>query len=446
MSLSAGKDSMFLLHALRGLAGEYGLEIGIFHLNHLTRGAESDLDESHIERYARLNAIEIIVKRHDFTTDPHPGESFEEYARKIRYRLAGETAAARGYNKIATGHTMDDNVETVLMRVFGGTGIYGLQGIPPKRGTIIRPLLAVTSDEIYGFLKDHTIEFREDSSNNDLSYTRNFIRHEVIPLVRKRFPMIGNSVSSLIELAGENVALIDGLLQENYKDLLTVSGDSVYIDAGILADNYPAFCYVVSRAIRDHFRHPVNRSMLDEIHSKYMVDRANISIYADKSICVNKIFKEGKSRLKMSPQTGEDRQDLTWEYRIDLENFQEAVLVLREIGISITVKTVDYGYFEKFIKNGSYIFLALENSVKTIYIRNRRKGDRIKTEQGTKKIKDLLIEKKLDGASKDQVPLFVSGDSIAACMPGFLFDIPNRVSSDFIVDKKSKKVLVVFKN
>jgi tRNA(Ile)-lysidine synthetase-like protein len=186
--------------------------------------------------------------------------------------------------------------------------------------------------------------------------------------------------------------------------------------------------------------------MLEEIHAKYMVDRANISIYTDKYIRVEKIFRDGKSRLRISASAQDDSMARDWEYRIDMKYFSETVLDLKESGISVTVRAADYEYFEKFHKNKSYIFLALENDSGVLYIRNRRRGDRLKTVQGTKKIKDMMIEKKLDSALKDRVPLIVAGGAVAAWMPGFLLDLPNRVSVDFMVDKNSKKVIAVFKN
>lgn len=446
MSLSAGKDSMFLLHALRSIAEELGFATGIFHLNHMMRGEDADRDEAHVAECARRYGIELFARRHDFLRDAYPGVSFEEHARNVRYRMAAEIAAENGFNKIATGHTRDDSVETVLMRVFAGTGIHGLQGIPPKRGAIVRPLLSVASEEIYGFLKERGIEWREDASNSDPAYARNFIRREIVPLVRRKFPMMDASVRSLSELAGEMLGLLDRLLQEKYGDPVQIDGGTVRVDADIIRDDYPAFCHMLSKAIRGHFAHPVNRSMLEEIFSKYRVGRANIDIYSDSAVRIAKRYREGKSWLEITSAARENAEYPEWEYMIDCETLRETSIYLKEIGISVAVKLVDYPYFRKFVKNNRYTFLALEKNIKTIYIRNRRRGDRIRTKQGTKKIKDIMIEMKLDAATKELIPLLAVSDHVAACMTGLLFDAPSRVSADFLVDKNSKKVLAVFKN
>jgi tRNA(Ile)-lysidine synthase len=445
LSLSAGKDSMFLFNVMRILAEKYGFETGIFHLNHLTRGAESDLDEQHVARLSTEHGVEFYIERHDFAGDNGNGISFEERARNIRYRMLEEIAGSHGFNKIATAHTMNDHVETVLMRIFTGTGIHGLQGIPHRRGNIIRPLLTISSDDIYAYLKEYGIEWREDSSNTDISYMRNFIRHEIIPPARKQFPMLTDSLRSLSEVAGDAVTIINEMVSEKFNALLTVTEKDVRIDADLVIENYPIFCHVVSTVIRDHFNHHVNRSLLKEIYEKYCINRANVNIYEDKVIKVEKVFQSGKSRLRISENIIDKTEQSDWEYRIDIQDFHEQKLDVRELGISIFIKRVDYDYFQKFNKNNSYIFVTLENNCKSLYIRNRRNGDRIKTEKGTKKIKDLLIEKKLDNPSKELVPLLVSDTSVIACMPGLLFDIPNRVAADFLVDKKAKKVLAVFK-
>jgi len=446
LSLSAGKDSMFLFHAMIKLAPRLKCEIGVFHLNHLTRGEESDIDELHVARLASGNGVEFFARRHDFSGHADAGISFEARARIERYRMLEETARSHGYGKIATAHTANDHVETILMRIFTGTGIHGLQGIPVRRGIIIRPLMQLSSDEIYDFLKKRDIEWREDSSNADISYTRNFIRHEIIPLALKRFPMLPDSVRSLGEIAGDAVGLINDMVSEKFGPLQEIAGHDVYIDAEWIRDNYPLFCHIVSTAIRDRFNHHVNRSLLKEIYTKYRVKRANVSIYKDRDIKVDKVFHSGRSRLKISWQKTAKPASSDWEYRVDIRNLAEQKIFVREIGMSITLAVADYEYFLKFYKNNSYIFVTLENNCKSVYIRNRRKGDRIKTEQGTKKIKDLLIDKKIDNASKDSIPILVAHKTIIACMPGFLFDLPNRVASDFLVDKNAKKVLAVFKN
>lgn len=446
LSLSAGKDSMFLLHVIAQLREELGIEAGIFHLNHLMRGNDSDRDEDFVRAIGERFGMEIHACRHDFKTGHAPGISFEEDARNVRYRLLREMAEKGNYNVIATAHSRDDQVETVLMRILTGTGIHGLKGIHPKRGNIVRPLLEISAGDIYGYLRANGLEWREDASNEDLSITRNYIRHRVLPCVRDRFPMTDESILSLSEVAGESISLIDGLVKERYPSIIEDAGNSAYIDADALLHSFPLFAHVTSSLIRRKFNHHVNRKMLGELYSKYHVEKANVSLYADKSMRAEKIYRKNKSWLKLSNAGPAEAPVPRWMYRINLEASGELVIDLAEIGLSVTVKVADYGFFEKFHKNNRYIFVTLDNSNESLYIRNRREGDCIRTEKGTKKVKELFIEKKLDNATKERVPLLITGDTVIACMPGLVLDVPNRVATDFLVDKNSKKVVVVFKN
>lgn len=446
LSLSAGKDSMFLLHVISVLRNEMGIEAGIFHLNHRMRGKDSDRDEEFVRAMGERHGMDVHVCSHDFRIERTAGISFEEDARNVRYRLLHRIAGDNGYNIIATAHSRDDQIETVLMRIMTGTGIHGLQGIPPRRGNIVRPILAVSAGEIYDYLKARGLEWREDASNEDTAYSRNYIRNRVLPVIREKFPMADGAILSLVEVAGESLALIDGLIHVQYDHAVTEEDNDAYVDAEALRHSFPLFAHILSSVIRRKFYHHVNRSMLQEIFSKFMVERANINIYADKRIRIEKLFRRKKSWLRLSVPDSICASTEKWMYPVDLETAPEQIVEIQEIGISVTVKAVDYGFFEKFRKNPGYIFVTMEKNNKSLYIRNRREGDYIRTEKGSKKVKDLFIEKKLDNASKDRVPLLLAGDTVIACMTGFLFDAPNRIAADFLVDKNSTKVIAVIKN
>ena len=446
LSLSAGKDSMLMFHILNLLRQELGFMMGVFHLNHQTRGAESDRDEEHLIRLAREHDFPIHIERYDFSANRIRGLSFEEHARAVRYERAEKISAGHGYNKIATAHTRNDHIETILMRIFTGTGIYGLRGIQARRDKIIRPLLALTSDEVYGYLTGLNISWLEDSSNTAISYPRNFIRHNLLPLARTRFSAADESIQSLSELAGDALLVLEELITQQYPSLYEFSDGDLYIEAGVLMRSEPLFSYAVTAGMRKYFNYHANRKMIGEIYAKYRTRRANIKLYRDNAIRADKVYATGRSRLKISEALPLGPDPAEWEYCIDVRDFHGARLCLEEIGISVAVEIVDYAYFEKFVKNNGYIFISMEKNIKSLYIRNRRKGDRMRTEQGMKKIKDLLIEKKLDNDRKERVPLLVADSEVIACMPGLLFDIPNRVSVYFLVDKNAGKVLSVCKN
>lgn len=445
LSLSAGKDSMFLLHVMMELRGVIGFDTAIFHLNHMMRGEESDRDQDFIASIARNLGMEHHIRRYDFNAG-HGGASFEARARLVRYAMLDEIADACGYSVIATAHSRDDTIETILMRIFTGTGIHGLQGIPPRRGRIVRPILDVAAQEIYDYLAVKNIVWREDATNADVSHSRNYIRHEILPAVKKRFPMADGSLVALGEMAHDTMSLLDEMTSGQYHDAIDEREDALYVDPRRFISNYPLFSHLLAGMIRKHFSHYISRNMMRQIFSKFGIDRSNILLYEDKTICVEKRFFHGKYHLKISASSNQSAAPPEWEYRIDLTDGLEQHLELKEAGIAVAFRITNYDFFEKMRKNRGYIFVTLENGINSIYIRNRREGDRIRTENGTKRIKDLFIEKRIDRVNKERVPLLVTGNTIMACMPGLFLDIPNRVASDFLVDKNSKKVLAVFTN
>jgi len=147
LSLSAGKDSVALLDIMSQLAESLELTLGIFHLNHLSRGKESDDDEYFVKELAEQKGLRLYVKRIDCSVRPS-GKSFEDFSRDRRYQMLHEIAGADSWTRVATAHTMSDNSETVLMRILRGTGVHGMRGIDPVRGTLIRPLLILSSSEV----------------------------------------------------------------------------------------------------------------------------------------------------------------------------------------------------------------------------------------------------------------------------------------------------------
>ncbi len=441
LSMSAGKDSMFLFHALRSIGERAGFSTGIFHLNHMARGDEADLDESHLSRLAREHDVEFHAERASVGTGP----SFEERARILRYRLLEDTAHRHGFTAVATAHHRDDNIETILMRIFTGTGVYGLRGIPPRRGIIVRPLLEVSSDAIRGYLVKNNIHWREDATNLDQIYTRNFIRHAVIPMVRERFPMAADALTALSATARETASLLDDLVDRCFPDIVHYSGDETWIDASRLVESRPLFNHILATVLRGCHGKRVTRSMLDEIYSSYSGGKPRAGLYRDATSCITAATRNGRRGILVAPRDDSAGPTPQWEYRLDAGENGRLCVEIAETGLIIAVERVERGFFEAHRKNARYAFIGLDELPETLYIRNRRSGDRILTESGSKKIKDLLIELKLDEAAKSRVPILELNGTVAAFLPGFEHDVFNRISRDFLVDKKSVNVLAVYR-
>jgi tRNA(Ile)-lysidine synthase len=188
IAVSGGPDSMALLHLFMSARPVLGCVIAAAHANFGLRGEESDADESFVKEACRTLGIECHVRR--FETLGVAGawkKSIEETARIQRYGFFEEVCREFGYTRIATGHHVGDNAETMLFNLFRGTSTAGARGIRAANGRLIRPLLPFGRDEILAYLEGKSVPWRTDASNLDTVHDRNFIRHRVIPLIEERF-------------------------------------------------------------------------------------------------------------------------------------------------------------------------------------------------------------------------------------------------------------------
>jgi tRNA(Ile)-lysidine synthase len=218
VGLSGGADSVALLRALAARRGELGLALHAAHLHHGLRGEEADADLD----FCRELAARLDVPFHEARVDTaaeaqadpksgKPRETIEEAARRLRYSWFRQLMSNTPLDAVATAHTLDDQAETVLAKFLRGAWTEGLAGISPKLGgpeggSIIRPLLAATRAEVEAYLHSLGQPWREDSSNRHLSFTRNRIRHELLPLLEGWNPRLREHLAQMAELARDEEA------------------------------------------------------------------------------------------------------------------------------------------------------------------------------------------------------------------------------------------------
>ena len=181
-ALSGGGDSVALLWLLHNF---YPGRVVAAHLDHCTREGMSHEDAEFVKTLCCGWGVECRVKVAEVLKNKQPGESFEMAGRRERYLHFRETAAACGLHYIAVGHSADDLVETQLLNLFRGTGPAGLRGIPEVRGDIVRPIIDFRREELRQLLREHSVEWREDASNEDTHYARNKVRCQLIPWIRE---------------------------------------------------------------------------------------------------------------------------------------------------------------------------------------------------------------------------------------------------------------------
>lgn len=218
VGVSGGPDSTALVHLLEAVQPVTGISIELAHCNFQLRGVESDEDERFVVDMASRMGFPLHCRRFDTLRDAAAWKtSIEETARIERYRYFDEICRDTGCNRIATGHHVDDNAETILFNLFRGTSVAGLKGIRSRHGSIIRPMLLMRRSEVMEYLRQTGIAYRTDSSNLGTGPDRNFIRHRVIPLVEERF---GSKLLPALERMSRNAAELEEFLERHFEDLL----------------------------------------------------------------------------------------------------------------------------------------------------------------------------------------------------------------------------------
>lgn len=216
-ALSGGADSVCLTLALKELSSEYGFKLKAVHVNHLLRGAESDRDEQFCRDLCEREDIPLTVFRADAAAFSKEQKlSLESGARKLRYNFFDEVCGENA--RIATAHTLSDSAETVIFNLSRGTGLKGLCGIPPIRDKMIRPLIYCKREEILSYLSERGQNFVTDSTNLSDDYSRNKIRHNVIPVLEELNSGFLESIKRLTESLSEDERFLSELAAEHYDD------------------------------------------------------------------------------------------------------------------------------------------------------------------------------------------------------------------------------------
>jgi len=242
VAVSGGPDSVCLLmvlHEMRQQGVMPRLDLHIAHVNYGLRGEESEKDEAYVRHLGTTLSLPVHVERTHLV--PRPGQTLQGQARDARYAFFARVRREYGLTAVATGHTADDQAETILMWLLRGSGSSGLAGIPVHRGDgIVRPLLGVTREQVLDYLASRGIAYRTDASNATPVYRRNRIRHEIMPLLRTFNPRIVQGLARAGEILAAEGALLDDLERERWKAVVKEIGpDGVLLHGERLAQEPP---------------------------------------------------------------------------------------------------------------------------------------------------------------------------------------------------------------
>lgn len=423
---SGGPDSQFLIYALMELRKEMDFTIILAHLNHLHR-KEAGFDERLVEETAEKFALDFRKK--SASMDDYAkkyGLSSEDAGRRLRYEFFRQIQEEYPKSKIAVAHNLDDQAETVLMRIIRGTGVEGLRAMDYRSGDIIRPILDIKKAEILDYLNSEQIPYAIDKTNFTTDYTRNKLRLEIIPEIEKINPNFKESLVKLSEIATDEISISDSYIKSIYEDIISQrKTDSVSFDKEGFESQDKAIqsrlirCAIgeIKKKIRD-----ISKENIDNFLS--LVDLVNGKSIIKDDLVFLKSYKFYKMSLRK-----EDSQKKTGELTINIG--EELSFGGKRIKIS------SVSDFQK--KHGRNVeYFDRDKLTFPLSVRFRKNGDKFKPIGlgHSKKIKDFFIDMKVDKEKREKIPLILSENDI-------IWVTSFRSSEDYKVDPSTKNIIKI---
>ena len=400
--VSGGADSMCLFEVMRHISYQRGFDIAAVHYNHMLRGEESDRDETFVMNVCEMHGIPLYSSGGDVALYAKKrGVGIEEAARDARYGFFYKTADKLGAHRIATAHTLNDNAETMIMNLARGTGTGGMGGIPPVRDNIIRPLLSTSRDEIMQFIEERNLPYVEDSSNASDDFTRNKVRHNIIPLLEDMNPRFNEAAFSASELFRADEEFIADIADLFIQDCC-VGSTANATDLAVLPFS------VSSRVIR-------------KLYSIGTLSRTHVRDVL--ALCVNENPSASISLPGAVVYREYDRVVFDTQPKVD--NAQFAPIYLTQggrftiLGLGLNVYCKPVTYDESFAKNvvhkpfTRFLFKSIDICGK-IVVRPRSEGDAIKLKgrEGTKTLKKLFVEKRIPARKRSLIPVICDDEGV----------------------------------
>ena len=430
VAVSGGADSVCLLKILYALREYLNIGLTVAHFNHGLRPKEDEKETEFVAKLAKKLNLALICDTSNNITKAH-GSSIEEKAREMRYQFFQKAINENHAQKLALGHTMNDQAETVLMHFLRGTGLTGLSGIPPiRQNCFIRPLIDITRDEIHTYLKQNDESFIIDSSNLETRYLRNKIRLELLPLLLDYQPKLVEHLGELAFLCRQETQFID---EEATKLLDIITFDSSKHSFDLSLTTFTTLsCSLQYRIIRQAIKKiKGNLRKIDRVHIKTIIDCANkdkpqIKVNLPENIIVKKIY----NRLRFS--LGDMIETHNFSYSINnMGRFQ-----IQEINKTISFTEISKNHFMLPTASPQEAFLDLDKLKWPLRARNFRTGDKFIPlgVNGFKKVKDIFIDNKIPSEERKKIPILVSRDDIV-----WVYGI--RIDDRYKIKQETKRIL-----
>jgi tRNA(Ile)-lysidine synthase len=415
LAVSGGIDSMVMAHLFRQL----GNETGIAHCNFSLRAGESNKDEELVRKYAGENTIPFFSIRFETKSFAKKnGLSVQMAARELRYKWFEEIRRENKYDLIAVAHNLNDNIETLLINLIRGTGITGLTGMRPLSNKIVRPLLFATRQDITEYCHLHRINFREDMSNKDTKYTRNKIRHLVLPVIKEINPSIEATLNEtavrftgINEIVSTYISGLREIVSEN-------KGNQIIFDTALLKP------------------HLQNATVIFELFKPYGITNVQLDDLVEviKGKTGGMIITPGHRIIKNRKEiivSGEADENTALISIQDIKGFRRipGIVSARYIHISEKFK-ISHSPAEACIDSEKISF--------PLIIRKWKSGDFFYPlgMKKKKKLSDYFIDNKYSKLDKENILILESGGEI-------VWVIGDRIDNRYRITETTKKVLFI---
>ena len=415
VALSGGADSVALLHLLT----RAGHKCVAMHCNFSLRGEESDGDEVFVRQLCRSLNVECHVIRFETRAVAQERKiSIEMAARELRYNWFNQLSAQFGINLIATGHHGDDSIETFFLNLTRGTGLKGLTGISPRTGKLIRPLLFASSEDIKQYCAARNLAFRTDSTNSEVKYIRNKIRHQLIPLFSEINPSFFDTMQANMEYLSESCSLLESEAERMKSQIVAGAGNSLLIPKELLTGHQQkrsilfellrdkGFSSTMVNNAIDALNGTPGRHFFSETH-RLVIDRYNLILMPRKKNDESNYFIEG----------GETSIEKPLKLKINVFEKPESFV---------------------FSKNPNKVNFDAELIDFPLTIRHFKRGDKFQPLGMTrfKKLSDFFIDEKLSVVEKENTWLLLNGSEI-------MWIVGKRIDNRYKITASTKMILEI---
>ena len=400
-------------------------EIAVAHFNHQLRGEESDRDEAFVVNVCENYNVPTYIGRGDVAGyGKEHGLSIEEAARDMRYEFFYETASAIGAAKVATAHTLDDNAETMLMNLARGAGSNGMSGIPPIRDLqsnvqVVRPLLCISRDDVMAFVNDEKVPYVVDSTNCLDIYTRNKVRHKIIPLMKELNPRFIEASSMAAELLREDESYISDVADAFIRDHCIENMEKAMTPTAT-SDNTAGKIKEVNAARLANLPFSVSSRVVRKLYGgnlsfDHVKDVLELCIHSSPSVGLSL---PGMTVYREYEQIVFDRSSVSSERELEsIFPKDGSCYELNDVGVKIICKSAIY---DENIRKAEinrtftiFVFKSIDICGK-MTVGSRLEGDNIQLrgQRGTKSLKKLFIEKRIPARKRNLIPIIRDDEGV----------------------------------